>query len=278
MRDAGRHHLAAARPAGHEMRLDQAGGDAQVGLDEAAVELHRRAARRACAPRSTCAASLRAKWFSTRTSASTQGSPTSSASSAPRLGRCRPVATSTVMRVERDAGRHHGLDHRPQEQPVRHRAGDVADQDAGAAPAAGEGAQAGRSDRVRRGHARWRRAGRAASGSAPLRITVARAPGGSVTGRVPLPKRRSTLSSAMPEPLRPAPGTLCPIRPGGQRRAGGWGQSATGQEFILMIWAGEVVSGPRAVCSRSCFVHERPRRKKSCPPSPTLPFRPISPA
>ena len=32
--DAGRHHLAAAGPAGHEMRLDQAGGDAQIGLDE----------------------------------------------------------------------------------------------------------------------------------------------------------------------------------------------------------------------------------------------------
>ena len=49
-------------------------------------------------PRSTCAASSRAKWFSTRTVSSTHGSPTSSASSAPSFGRCRPVATSTVMR------------------------------------------------------------------------------------------------------------------------------------------------------------------------------------
>ena len=36
--DAGRDDLAAARPAGHEMRLDQAGGDAQIGLDEAPVD------------------------------------------------------------------------------------------------------------------------------------------------------------------------------------------------------------------------------------------------
>ena len=49
MGDAGRDDLAPAGPAGHEMRLDQAGGDAQVGLDEAAVDLHRRAARRGAA-------------------------------------------------------------------------------------------------------------------------------------------------------------------------------------------------------------------------------------
>ena len=32
--NARRHHFAAAGPAGHEMRFDQAGGDAQIGLDE----------------------------------------------------------------------------------------------------------------------------------------------------------------------------------------------------------------------------------------------------
>ena len=32
--NAGRHDFAAAGPAGHEMRLDQAGGDAQIGLDQ----------------------------------------------------------------------------------------------------------------------------------------------------------------------------------------------------------------------------------------------------
>ena len=41
----GSHHLAAARPAGHEMRLDKAGGDAQIRFDEAAVDSDRRAAR-----------------------------------------------------------------------------------------------------------------------------------------------------------------------------------------------------------------------------------------
>ena len=44
--DAGGHHLAAARPAGHEVRLDQAGGDAEVGFDETAVDPDRRPARR----------------------------------------------------------------------------------------------------------------------------------------------------------------------------------------------------------------------------------------
>ena len=49
-------------------------------------------------PKSTCAASSRAKWFSTRTVSKTHGSPTTSASSAPSFGRCSPVATRTVMR------------------------------------------------------------------------------------------------------------------------------------------------------------------------------------
>ena len=49
-------------------------------------------------PKSTCAASSRAKWLSTSTVSSTHGSPTTSASSSPSFGRCRPVATSTVMR------------------------------------------------------------------------------------------------------------------------------------------------------------------------------------
>ena len=44
--DAWRDDLAAARPAGHEMRFDQTGGDTQIRLDEAAVELDRRSTRR----------------------------------------------------------------------------------------------------------------------------------------------------------------------------------------------------------------------------------------
>ena len=58
-RDAGSDHFAAARLAGHEVRLDQAGRDAQVGLDEAPVDPDRRAARRVT-PSSTWSASLRA--------------------------------------------------------------------------------------------------------------------------------------------------------------------------------------------------------------------------
>ena len=43
VRDARRDDLPASRVAGHEMRLDEPGGDAHFRLDEAPVELHRRA-------------------------------------------------------------------------------------------------------------------------------------------------------------------------------------------------------------------------------------------
>ena len=48
-------------------------------------------------PRWTWSASSRARWLTTRTCPITQGSPTSSASSAPSFGRCSPVATRMVM-------------------------------------------------------------------------------------------------------------------------------------------------------------------------------------
>ncbi len=62
----------------------------------------RRRSRRTTVPRAvrptrTWSSSWVAMWFSTRTCSSTQGSPTSSASSSPSFGRCRPVATRTVM-------------------------------------------------------------------------------------------------------------------------------------------------------------------------------------
>ena len=38
MGDAGREHFAPARPAGHEMRLDEPGGDTQIGIHKALVE------------------------------------------------------------------------------------------------------------------------------------------------------------------------------------------------------------------------------------------------
>ena len=47
-------------------------------------------------PKSTCAESSRASWLTTGTRSNTHESPTSSANSSPRLGRCKPVATSTV--------------------------------------------------------------------------------------------------------------------------------------------------------------------------------------
>ena len=46
MRDPRRDHLPPARPAGHEVALYEPGGDLEVGFDEAAVDLHRRAAGR----------------------------------------------------------------------------------------------------------------------------------------------------------------------------------------------------------------------------------------
>ena len=42
--DARRDHLAPARPASHEVRLHQAGRDAEFGIDEASVQPHHRAA------------------------------------------------------------------------------------------------------------------------------------------------------------------------------------------------------------------------------------------
>ena len=45
MGDAGGDHLPPAGPAGHEVRLDQAGRDLELGLDQAAVEADHGAAR-----------------------------------------------------------------------------------------------------------------------------------------------------------------------------------------------------------------------------------------
>ena len=95
--DARRHHLAAPRPAGHEMRLDKAGGDAQIRLDEAAVDPDRRAARGGEAEVHMVLVA-QGEVVLDPDIVQHPGSPTSSASSTPSLGRCRPVATRTVMR------------------------------------------------------------------------------------------------------------------------------------------------------------------------------------
>ena len=41
--DSGGNHFAAARPSGHEMWLNKAGGNPQVGLDKKAIDFDRRA-------------------------------------------------------------------------------------------------------------------------------------------------------------------------------------------------------------------------------------------
>ncbi len=201
--DAGRHHLAAAGPAGHEMRLDQAGGDAQIGLDEAPVDADRRAA---CCGRAEIDVVVRRRarngWRRARSPSPRDRRPVPPVPS-PSLGRCRPVATRTVMLVERNAGSDHGLDHRAQEQPVRHRPGDVADQNAGAALAARQVAQRRRArpdGRRRRGS---RPAWSGSLGSGRLRMTVGSAPAGRRTGRWPRPKAMSTVAVIVQAPRRP---------------------------------------------------------------------------
>ena len=99
-------------------------------------------------PRSTWSASLRASWFTMRTRSMTHGSPTTSASSSPTFGRCRPVATRMMMRAERNARADQRFDHRAQEEVVGHRPRDVANEDAGALASPGEVGQRRRGDRL----------------------------------------------------------------------------------------------------------------------------------
>ena len=130
MRHARCDHLPAAGPAGHEVRLDQTGGDAQLRLHETAVDPDRRAARRGAPEIDMHRVVARVMVLD------------------PHVGHHPRIANQlgeflALVRAmqaggdqdrdgtERDAGGHHGLHHRPQEQPVRHRARDVADEDAG---------------------------------------------------------------------------------------------------------------------------------------------------
>ena len=63
-RDARADQFAAARIAGHQVRLNQAGGDFEIGLDIAAIDPHGDAA--GDTPRLACSDRLRPSWFSTR--------------------------------------------------------------------------------------------------------------------------------------------------------------------------------------------------------------------
>ena len=128
--DAGGDHLAPARPARHEMRLDQAGDDAQVRVDEAPVDLDRSAARG-------------------RPEIDVIGIVAREVVFHPHRGEHPGVADQflqlrALVGAMQAGGDHHrdllarhsrsdqALDHRPQEEFVRHRTGDVADQDASA--------------------------------------------------------------------------------------------------------------------------------------------------
>ena len=131
MRHARRDHLAPARVARHEVRLDQSGGDANVGFDEATIEPHRRAARasesevdvRRVIAREVVLDAHRFEdpWI---------------ADDFCELGAfVRPMqARGDENRdaVPGDACVEQAFDQRPQEQAIRHRPRNVADQDAGA--------------------------------------------------------------------------------------------------------------------------------------------------
>ena len=145
--DAGRHHFAAAGPAGHEVRLDEAGGDAQIGLDEDPVDADRRAARRG---RSQIDMIVRVARVMVQ-HANVRHHPRIADDLGQFVAQIGPVQAGGDQdgdAVEGNAARDHGFDHRAQEQPVRHRPRDVADQNAGAASAARQVGQRSGIDRM----------------------------------------------------------------------------------------------------------------------------------
>ena len=169
--------------------------------------------RVAVRPRSTCIASSRAKWFSTCTFAITQESPTSSASSSPSLGRCRPVATSTVMAlggmpaatIASIIGRRNS----------RFGTGRVMSQmrmQALFLPRASS--ESGAEQIGLTNAAEIAARGSDSLGITPLRMTVGRTSAGRVTGKCPFPNNSSIRSSVIVQsPCAPAP--LCvDTRPG----------------------------------------------------------------
>ena len=138
--NAGRDHFASAGIAGHEVGLDEAGGDLQVGLEETAVEFHRCAAGAGRAEVEAIRVVAREMIFH------------SDMRQHPRIAdQLREFrALVGAMQAGRDenrdgrSGNARGdevLDHRPQEKMVRHRPGDVADEDAGAPLSARERTQ-----------------------------------------------------------------------------------------------------------------------------------------
>ena len=146
--NAGRDDLAPAGVAGHEVRLDQAGGDPHLRLDEAPVELHRHAAPRGPPEIDMGGIVAREMVFDPH-----GGEHPGIADQRLELGALvrtmQPGRDEDRDRGRRNPRRHQPLDQRAQEQPVRHRPGDVADEDAGAALAAGVVDERRRTGRLR---------------------------------------------------------------------------------------------------------------------------------
>ncbi len=140
--------LPAARVAGHEMRLDEPGGDPQLGLDEAAIELDRRAPSGGHTQVDVRRVVARVVILD----AHRLLHPGVAEDFGELRALVRPMQAGRNQHGDafaRHAGLEHALDQRAQEQVIRDRSRDVADQDARALPSAGERAVRRRSDRAR---------------------------------------------------------------------------------------------------------------------------------
>ena len=134
---ARRHHLAAAGIARHKVGLDQPGDDLEVGLHEEPVDLHRRAAGRRAAEVDMIGVAPRKVILHPHRGQD------------PRIADQLGQFVALVRAMEPggdehadffpvDAGPEQLLDHRTQEEAIRHRPRDVADDDAGASFSPGE--------------------------------------------------------------------------------------------------------------------------------------------
>jgi hypothetical protein len=136
MGDAGCDDLAPAGPAGHEMRLDQAGGDPEIGFGKQPVDLDRRVARRRMAE-IDMGGIVAGEMVLDPDIFQHPGIAYQLGQFVAEIGPVQAGGDKDRDIGQRNARLGHGADHLLQEQPVRHRPGDVADQDAGAAAAPG---------------------------------------------------------------------------------------------------------------------------------------------
>ena len=148
VRDSRCDDLPATGVAGHEMRLDQSGRDAQVRLDKSAVQLHRRAPPGGDAQIDVRGLVAREMILD----AHGLEHPWVADDCGELLALVRPMQAGRDQDddlLARHARREHALDQRPQEQMVGDRPRDVADQDAGALAAAHQRVVGRRADRLR---------------------------------------------------------------------------------------------------------------------------------